>query len=55
MGKLTNFAARRSDWGLKRALHWEIMNALAKLGVRIHYVNIDANTREVGHPYPPDG
>ncbi len=55
MGKLANFAVRRRDWGLKRVLHWEVMNALAKLGARVHYVNVDANVRAIERPELPPG
>lgn len=47
MGKAAKFATRKRDWGLKRALHWEMMNALVKLGVRVHYVNVEGNVREI--------
>src|SRR5215467_1096236 len=47
MSKFANFKARKRDWGLRRALHWEQMNLLAKLGIRVHYVDVGANIREI--------
>jgi len=47
MSKLANFKTRKRDWGLRRALHWEHMNLLSKLGVRVHYVDVGANIREI--------
>lgn len=47
MSKLANFNARKRDWGLLRALHWEHMNLWAKLGIRVHYVDVGASMREI--------
>ena len=47
MEKLRNFATRKRDWGLPRALHWELMNVLSKFGVFVHYVNVGADLREI--------
>lgn len=47
MGKSANFALRKKNWGTKRALHWEVMNILFKLGVRVHYINVEGNVREI--------
>jgi len=47
MGKIANFNARRRDWGLERALYWELMHAISKLGIRLHYVNVESNVREI--------
>jgi hypothetical protein len=47
MSKLENFRARKREWGLKRALHWEQMNLLAKLGIRLHYVDVGASIRQI--------
>lgn len=47
MEKLNNLRARRRDWGLRRALYWELMHALSKLGIHLHYVNVGADLREI--------
>ncbi len=47
MEKLTNFRQRQREWGWRRALHWELMHALSKLGIRVHYVNVGADLREI--------
>ena len=47
MRKLRNFQTRKRDWGLRRALHWELMHSLSMLGVHIHYVNVGADLREI--------
>ncbi len=53
MEKLKNAWTRKRDWGWGRALHWELMNALGKLGVHVHYVNVGADLREIiGEEHP---
>ena len=47
MSKLANFRARKREWGFKRALHWEQMNLLATLGIRVHYVDVGASIRQI--------
>lgn len=47
MWKIANFNARRRDWGLKRALHWQLMHALSKVGVRVHYVIVGGGMLEI--------
>lgn len=49
------FQKRRQDWGLKRALHWVLMNLLRRLlGLRLYYVLVESNVREiVGEQQPP--
>ncbi len=47
VSKIANFNVRRRDWGLKRALHWEVMQALSKLGLRVHYVFVGSGMREI--------
>lgn len=47
MGKIANFSGRRRDWGLKRALHWEIMHTLELLGVSVNYVRVGGDMREI--------
>ena len=39
---------------MKRALHFQLMQLLARLGVRVHYVNVGADLKEiVGEEMPP--
>jgi len=39
MSKLQEFKKRKSQWGLKRCLHWELMHFLSRyFGFRIHYL-----------------
>jgi hypothetical protein len=45
--KWNNFRHRQRSWGLQRALHWEVMNFVAKLGVHVHYVIVETNLREI--------
>jgi hypothetical protein len=47
MSKLANFRGRKREWGLKRALHWEHMNLLAKLGIRVHYVDVGVSISRI--------
>jgi hypothetical protein len=47
MEKLDNFRKRKADWGWRRALYWELMNLLFKLGIHVHYVNVGADLREI--------
>jgi len=47
MRKLDNFRARKRDWGWRRALHWELMHGLSLLGLRIHYVIVGSDMREI--------
>lgn len=53
MGKRANFSQRKRDWGLGRALYWELMNAVARLGVHLHYVNIDGHLSAIMDETPP--
>jgi hypothetical protein len=56
--KIRHFSSRKTDWGLKRALHWEVMNLLSKLGVRVHYVTVGSDMREIlgeDEPVVPPG
>ncbi len=49
------FRGRIQDWGLKRALYWQIMHALSKyLGINIHHVHIGADRLDLRDPEPPD-
>lgn len=54
-GKTCKFRHPKKGLGLKRALHWEAMNILVKLGVHVHYVNVDGNVREMPRPELPPG
>jgi hypothetical protein len=47
MQKIHNIQMRCRQWGWRRALHWELMHALATLGVRVHYVMVGADLREI--------
>ncbi len=47
MEKLNNLRARKRDWGWRRALYWELMHGLSKLGIHLHYVNVGADLREI--------
>lgn len=39
MSRLRGFRERRSQWGLRRALHWQCMNTLARFGgLRLSYL-----------------
>lgn len=54
MGKLANFAKRKRDWGFKRALHWEVMNALSIFGLRVHYVIVPTDIGRIVGEEKPD-
>ena len=54
MLKFTNFKTRRRDWGVKRALYWELMHALSKIGVRLHYVRVLAGMLEIEGEEKPE-
>jgi len=47
LGKRANFRARKRDWGLRRALHWEVMHLLSKVGIRVHYVILNASMMQI--------
>jgi hypothetical protein len=53
------FHKRRADWGLRRTLYWYLMHTLAKAGIRLHYVRVGADMREIlrieERPQVPDG
>lgn len=56
--RVENFHTRRRDWGLKRALHWQVMSLLFKLGIRVHYVFLEPNLGEIfgeEKPVVPEG
>lgn len=54
MGKLREFRRRLDEWGPGRALHWEAMNALARLfGARVHYVIVGSGSGRVGRMTRP--
>lgn len=52
--KALNVRQRSRDWGLKRALHWELMHALEYLGIRVHYVDVGSNDTRPWESKPPD-
>ncbi len=45
--KIANFNARRRDWGLARALYWQLMQRLSKLGARVHYVSVGSGMLQI--------
>jgi hypothetical protein len=56
--KLQHFRQRKRDWGLKRALHWELMHAMSLIGFRLNYVNVGSNMKEIlgeARPTAPTG
>lgn len=57
--KFRHFAQRKRDWGLKRALYWELMYAARTyLGFCIHYVTVGADLKrpaENVRPEVPEG
>ena len=56
--RVENFRTRRRDWGLTRALHWQVMSVLFKLGIRVHYVFLEPNLLEIlgeEKPVVPEG
>ena len=41
MSKLVEFKKRKTQWGLKRCLYWELMHFLRiAFGIRVHYLSI---------------
>lgn len=52
---IRGFRERIQDWGLKRALYWQVMHTLSKyLGFDIHYVNIGGDRLDLRDPEPPE-
>jgi hypothetical protein len=44
--KVWHFGQRKRDWGLRRALYWEVMNLLRRtIGLRVHYVTVGADLK----------
>ncbi len=54
MGKIANFNGRRREWGLGRALHWEVMSGLSRLGIHVHYVNVESDLQQIVGEERPD-
>lgn len=53
--KLENFRARRRNWGIRRALHWELMHALDRyVGLKVHYVAVGADLLAPAESERPD-
>lgn len=51
---LERFQQRTRDWGLRRALHWYLMNGLARAAdFHIHYVTIEGTSRDLRYQTPP--
>jgi hypothetical protein len=54
MGKLREIRRRVNEWGLRRAAHWEVMHALARvLGIRVHYIIVSSGSGRWGRMAPP--
>lgn len=50
----SRFRRRVADWGLLRAVHFHVMNALARIaGLHVHCVSVDAASRELRYQTPP--
>ncbi len=47
VGLLNNFRSRRAQWGSKRAIYWQLMHGLTKLGFRLHYVSVLGDMRDI--------
>lgn len=51
---VSGFRQRAREWGLKRAVYWQVMHMLAKwLGFRIHRVYVGADRHDLRHVHPP--
>lgn len=53
-GLLAPFMRRRADWGLRRALYWQLMHFLARCGFRIHKVGVGSTRFDLFDPEPPE-
>lgn len=47
MSRIDNFKQRARDWGLKRAVYWNVMSVLARVGIHVHYVTVGTDRREI--------
>jgi hypothetical protein len=47
MQKIENVRTRSRQWGWRRALYWELMHLLERLGIRVHYVMVGADMHEI--------
>ncbi len=51
---LASIRNRCDEWGLRRSLYWYLMNRLAKLGIRLHYVRVGSDMRGILGEEMPD-
>ncbi len=47
MSKIENARGRWREWGLKRALYWELMRLLSMVGIRLHYVKVGSDMLQI--------
>jgi len=55
MSKLQEFNKRKTQWGLRRALYWELMHSLRLVfGFRIHYLSIGNSIHDIYYANLPE-
>jgi hypothetical protein len=54
LNRLARFRHHHADWGLRRAVYWELMNFLGRRGFRIHLVGVGATRFDLFNPVPPE-
>lgn len=53
--RFDGFATRKRDWGMRRAIYWQVMHTLVRtIGLRLHRIEVSAERRDLWDPNPPE-